>query len=110
MKVKDAFGSNAHLSEMVLKAYVSDLEDADLVMRPGEGCNHLAWQLGHLITSEVMLLEAIAPGKGVELPEGFAERHSKDAAEIDDPTHFFGKETYMDLFDQVRCRLQGGIG
>jgi hypothetical protein len=63
MNAKDAIRSSANLSSMVLKTYVSDLDDADLMRRPGDGCNHLAWQLSHLISSEVQLLENIAPGK-----------------------------------------------
>ena len=63
MNAKDAIRSSANLSSMVLKTYVSDLDDADLMRRPGDGCNHLAWQLGHLISSEVQLLENVAPGK-----------------------------------------------
>ncbi|MGI9474065.1 MAG: DinB family protein [Rubripirellula sp.] len=102
MNAKDALGSSANLSEMVLKSYVGDLEDGDLMRRPGEGCNHLAWQLGHLISSEVMLLESVAPGKGIELPEGFADAHSKEAAENDDPAQFHDKATYIELFDRVR--------
>ena len=70
MNVKDAIRSSANLSSMVLKTYISDLDDADLMRRPGEGCNHLAWQLGHLISSEVQLLESVAPGQAIDLPKG----------------------------------------
>ena len=79
MNAKDAIRSSANFSSMVLTSYLSDLDDADLMRRPGEGCNHLAWQLGHLISSEVHLLESVAPGKGIELPAGFADAHSKEA-------------------------------
>ena len=53
MNAKDAIRSSGNLSTMVLKTYISDLDDADLMRRPGEGCNHLAWQLGHLIASVI---------------------------------------------------------
>ena len=103
MNAKDAIRSSANLSTMVLKTYISDLDDADLMRRPGEGCNHLAWQLGHLISSEVQLLKMIAPGQGIELPDGFADAHSKEACDNDDPAGFHGKQTYVELFDQVRA-------
>ncbi len=80
MNAKDAIRSSANLSTMVLKTYISDLDDADLMRRPGEGCNHLAWQLGHLISSEVQLLDRVAPGQGTELPDGFAVRTRKRRA------------------------------
>ena len=109
MQVKDALGSSASLSDTVLKSYIGDLEDADLMRRPGEGCNHLAWQLGHLISSEVMLLESVAPGKGIELPEGFDEAHSKEAAGSDDASQFHDKATYTGLYDQVRAATKSAL-
>ncbi len=103
MNTNDAIRSSANLSSMVLKTYISDLDDADLMRRPGEGCNHLAWQLGHLISSEVRLLESVAPGQGIELPGGFADAHSKEACNNDDPADFCEKRTYVEIFDKVRA-------
>lgn len=103
MNAKDAIRSAASLSSMVLKSYISDLDDADLMLRPGKGCNHLAWQLGHLISSEVQLLESVAPGTGAALPDGFAAAHGKDVCSSDDPAGFHGKEKYVELFDAVRA-------
>ncbi len=103
MNAKDAIRSSANLSSMVLKTYISDLDDADLMLRPGDGCNHLAWQLGHLIFSEVHLLEMVAPGQGIELPDGFADAHSKEVCGNNDPANFHAKQTYVELFDQVRA-------
>lgn len=103
MNAKDAIRSSDNFSSLVLKTYISDLDDADLMRRPGEGCNHLAWQLGHLISSEVQLLDKVAPGQGVELPDGFAEAHSKEACSNDDAASFHGKQAYVDLFDKVRA-------
>lgn len=102
MDAKDAIRSSANLSSMVLASYISDLNDADLMRRPGSGCNHLAWQLGHLIASEVHLLASIAPGAGVELPEGFATAHARENAENDEPSAFLTKEQYQELWQQVR--------
>ncbi len=99
---KDAIRSSANFSSMVLNSYISDLDDADLLRRPGDGCNHLAWQLGHLIASEVQLLESVAPGQSIELPEGFAEAHSKEQTGNDDPSAFQSKQTYQSLHERVR--------
>ena len=102
MNVQAAIRSSATLSDTVLKSYISDVDDSELMTRPGEGCNHLAWQLGHLIASEVQLLEGIAPGKAIELPEGFVEAHSKEKTGDDDASHFMSKQEYIDLYDRVR--------
>ena len=109
MNAKDAIRSSANLSSMVLKTYISDFDDTDLMRRPGEGCNHLAWQLGHLISSEVRLLESVAPGQGIELPGGFADAHSKEACNNDDPAGFCKKQTYVETFDKVRAASQAAL-
>lgn len=103
MNTKDALKSTMDMSLFVLNAYLGDLNDADLMKRPGAGCNHLAWQLGHLISSESGLVNSICPGKGGELPAGFEERHAKDKTGIDDPKQFNTKQEYVDLFTQVRA-------
>ena len=109
MNAKDALRSSANFSTMVLKTYISDLDDADLMRRPSEGCNHLAWQLGHLISSEVQLLDKVVPGKAVELPNGFTESHSKEACNNDDPASFLGKQMYVELFDKVRAASSAAL-
>jgi hypothetical protein len=103
MKTKDAIRAADSLSTMVLNSYISDLDDGDLMRRPGAGCNHLAWQLGHLISSEVHLLEGIVPGKSVALPEGFDAAHSKDNRHSDDPSEFLSKTAYQDLLAKVHA-------
>jgi hypothetical protein len=103
MDTKEAIRASMDMSMFVLNAYVSDLSDAELMRRPGPGCNHLAWQLGHLISSEVSLLDSMFAGKAAQLPEGFADRHSKDTCGSDDPADFCTKQEYLDLFQQVRA-------
>ena len=103
MNTKDALRGTADMSAMVLKSYVGDLSDAELMQRPGPGCNHLAWQLGHLISSECSMLDSIVPGAAAKLPEGFDEKHSKETTAVDDPTRFCSKQEYLDLMEQVRA-------
>ena len=103
MNTKDAIRGTAQLSSMVMTSYVGDLSDADLMLRPGPGCNHLAWQLGHLVSSECNLLEGIQPGAAPELPEGFAAKHSKEATGVDDPSQFYTKQEYLDLMEKSQA-------
>jgi hypothetical protein len=79
------------------------------MQRPGPGCNHIAWQLGHLIASENQLLESVAPGAGITLPAGFAEKHDKERKDDDDPSHFCTKQEYLDLFDKVHAASRAAI-
>ncbi|HBE69489.1 MAG TPA: DinB family protein [Planctomycetaceae bacterium] len=101
MDAKGIIKSSMNLTDMVVKAYVGDLSDAELLRRPSEGCNHIAFQLGHLISSEIHLLSGITE-TDFNLPEGFAENHSGDAASSDDASKFLTGKEYMDLYDQVR--------
>lgn len=103
MNTKEAIRASMDMSLFVLNKYLSDLGDSDLLRRPGPGCNHLAWQLGHLISSEVNLVNGICPGKAASLPEGFAEQHAKDTAGCDDASKFCSKQVYLDLFQRVRA-------
>ncbi|MEO2046647.1 MAG: DinB family protein [Pirellulales bacterium] len=103
MNTQEAIGATFSTSSMVLNAYFSDLTDAELMTRPAAGCNHLAWQLGHLIASECHLLESLAPDSAAELPDGFAEQHGKENAGEDDASKFCSKQEYLDLFDKVRA-------
>ena len=52
MQAKDAIRNTFDMSDMVIDAYLKDLDDADLLVRPVVGMNHIAWQLGHLIKTE----------------------------------------------------------
>jgi hypothetical protein len=84
-------------SSMVLTTYISDLSDEELLTHPGVGCNHLNWQLGHLISSEVGLLEMVVPGAGATLPPGFAEKYTKETTQNNDLAAFATKEELIAL-------------
>jgi len=103
MNAQDAITATLQTSSMILNSYLGDMSDADLMCRPSKGCNHIAWQLGHLIASECSLLDSICPGAAAELPAGFAEKHSKETCGIDDASKFCTKAEYLDLFEKVHA-------
>jgi hypothetical protein len=97
--IKTALDSNRNMLTM----YLSDLSDADLLVRPTAGANHIAWQLGHLITAEANFVLPNVPGcVAPSLPAGFAEKHSKETSTKDSPADFFKKEEYLALLAKVR--------
>ena len=57
MNAKDVLLQTIGMGDHILNAYLGDLSDADLLLRPVEGQNHIAWQLGHLISSERSMVE-----------------------------------------------------
>lgn len=102
MDAKAAIRSNFNLSDMVFKSYISDLSDAELMKRPVEGCNHVAYQVGHVIASEVQLLAGIT-GTTTPLPDGFADQYAKENASSDDAASFLSGKEYVEIYDSVRA-------
>ncbi|GAB4159214.1 MAG: DinB family protein [Planctomycetaceae bacterium] len=103
MNAHEAIKASMHVPDMIVNSYLGDLTDEELFVRPTEGINHIAWQLGHLITSENGLIEQVCPGSMPALPEGFKEQHSKETATIDDPSAFRKKDEYLKLFAEQRA-------
>jgi len=102
MNAKDAIKTALTSTQDLLSKYLSDLSDADLVVRPVPKANHIAWQLGHLINSEVQMCKALPGAAYPELPAGFADQHSTAAAGVDPPKGFRSKADYLGLFNKVR--------
>lgn len=103
MDFKDAVRSSLNVADFMVQGYLADLTPEELLTRPAPYANHVAWQLGHLIVSERRLVEAAAPGAMPPLPDGFAERHTKDTAASDNPADFLSKDDYLKLAQQVRA-------
>ena len=109
MHAKDVIRQTLNLNESIVTRYLGDLDDADLLIRPVEGMNHIAWQLGHLISSERGMVEAIRPGTCPPLPEGFEANYDREDTTSDDPARFLSKDAYLDLVqrpargDASRC-------
>ena len=102
MDAKSAIKSALNCSEMISMSYLDDLTDEEMMQRPVEGCNHIKWQVGHLIASENQMIGACFPGKVPDLPNGFAEKYAPDQAANDDPAAFDSKETLLQLYRQQR--------
>lgn len=103
MDAKQALKMGIEMAEMVCNSYVGDLSDDELMKRPHAGCNHLKWQLGHLISSEHQMMAGMFPEVMPALPDGFADRYSKDAAASDDPAAFDSKDELMRVYKEQRA-------
>jgi len=101
MNAKESIRYMLESDQQMIGQYLSDLSDADLLVRPAPGANHIAWQLGHLIASEAGYFLSKVPGaKPPELPAGFAEQHDNKNAGSD--TGFASKDEYLKLFNTAR--------
>ena len=103
MELKDAVCKSMELSDFMVDKYVTDLTAEEMLTRPVPDANHIAWQIGHLIAAERMLVEGGMPGSMPQLPAGFAERHNKDTAKSDKPGDFLTKEEYLKLAKEIRA-------
>ncbi len=103
MNAKDAVRTSLTIADFMMESYLSDITPQEMLVRPVPDANHLAWQLGHLISAETRLVEAAVPGTMPALPEGFAERHTKDTAVSDNPADLLSKDEYLNLAKTVRA-------
>jgi hypothetical protein len=102
MNAKDAIRTALTSTQNLLAWYLSDLSDEDLLVRPVPNANHIAWQVGHLINSEVRMGQVLPGAAYPELPVGFAEHHTKETAAAEPPRGFGKKADYLGLFNRVR--------
>jgi hypothetical protein len=109
MKATDVVAAALKSSLDLLQMFVSDLTDADLLIRPVENANHPAWQLGHLIWTECGLAGACLPGTVYPtLPAGFKELHDTAGASRNDG--FSTKAFYLETLGTVRAATITGVG
>jgi hypothetical protein len=98
-------------TQFVFNRLLEDLSDDDLLVRPAPSANHLAWQLGHLIVSESRLIAGeIAAPNSPQLPPGFADNHSKEAAAKTGRDGFCTKGDYVTLFNEFRAATIAEVG
>jgi len=103
MDTKTAIKSAIDTANMISTAYLDDLTDEEMMHRPSPGCNHIKWQVGHLIVSENNMIDQCLPGSMPPLPDGFAKRYTKETSDSDNPDDFDNKATLMLLYEQQRA-------
>lgn len=103
MSAKQVAQHTLGVSDMIMEKYLTDLEPDAFLVRPIAGMNHLAWQIGHLISVERKLVEEIKPGSSPALPPEFDVKHAMDQHDIDDPARFHQKEEYLSLWKAQRA-------
>jgi hypothetical protein len=102
MNSRDAIKIGIDMADYVCMSYLNDLSDAELMHRPHPSCNHINWQIGHLVTSEHEMMASFPEAKMPPLPEGFAAKYHRDAATSDDPSKFATKSELMAAYKAQR--------
>jgi hypothetical protein len=103
MTAHDAIQLAISQTDGIVGMYLGDLSDAELLTRPVPGINHINWQLGHLIKSEHGMIEVIVPGSMPALPEGFAEKYTKDTAGSETAAAFCTKAELLEAMKAQRA-------
>ena len=102
MNSLQAIKNSIQTADMVCGAYLEDLTDEEMMKRPHPKCNHINWQVGHLIASDNMMANGCLPGTLPDLPEGFADKYSKETIGNDDQSAFHTKSELMDVYKKQR--------
>ena len=103
MNAREAVNLAMDSGQMIGLGYLDDMTDEELMHRPHPDCNHIKWQLGHLISSEHHIINGVLPGTMPELPEGFGERYTPETAKSDDASAFDSKEELLKLYNEQRA-------
>jgi len=103
MNAKEALKLSIDMGDFIASSYLEDLTDAEMMHRPTEKANHIKWQLGHLITAENGMINQISDGQMPDLPDGFAEKYTKETATNDDEAAFDSKEELMKQYQTQRA-------
>ncbi len=105
--IQESLGS----TQFLFNKYLEDLSDTDFLVRPVPGANHLAWQIGHLIHSEIMLVRSqVSDAKYPDLPADWADVHSPKTAGNEGPGGFRSKAEYLSIFNEVRGSTIANVG
>lgn len=90
-------------ADMVCGAYLGDLTDNEMMHRPHPACNHVNWQVGHLIVAEHQMMSSAKGYTMPALPVGMAEMYSKETQGCDDSSRFMTKDALMAAMKEQRA-------
>ena len=103
MNARDAIRTSIETADMISKAYLEDLTDDEMMHRPHEKCNHIKWQLGHLIASDYIMVNGCCPGAIPALPDGFVDKYGKETCTSDNAGDFHSKSELLELWSMQRA-------
>lgn len=103
MDAIEVIKKSLNMAEMVSMSYLGDLTDQELMQRPHADCNHINWQIGHLVAAENQMVQGLEGTEMPALPDGFAEKYSKETIKSDDASQFSDKESLMAAYKEQRA-------
>ncbi len=101
MKAAEVLATMLERNLAVVKMTLGDFTDDEMLVRPVEAANHVAWQLGHLVRSEHHMISQHNPSMPA-LPDGFADKFTKETQGTNQPGFFPGKHALLEQFETIR--------
>jgi hypothetical protein len=102
MPTKDEIKAALKSNQDTLNSFLADLSDQDITVRQRMTSSSIAWQIGHLITTEVGTGALVPGAEYPELPAGMKEVYGRETAGAAPPAESLKKAEYLDLFNKVR--------
>lgn len=102
MSAKDIIKYSFTMSNMVVDSYLADLTNEEWMKRPHAECNHVNWQVGHIISSNNFILTAAVPDSLPALPDGMSDQYAKEKATSDDASQFMSKDELLAVLAKQR--------
>jgi hypothetical protein len=109
MNARDAIKLGIDMADFVALGYLQDLTDEELMDRPHPKCNHVNWQVGHLVASDNQMIDQVLPGSMPPLPAGFSEKYTRETATSDDPQAFAKKEELLRVQKEQRAGVLAAL-
>ena len=109
MNAQKAIEANLDTAALIATGYLEDLTEEDLLHRPDPKANHIKWQLGHLIVSDYRMIDGCCEGALPPLPEGFAEKYTRETSTEDDPAQFHTKAEYLALYQSQTAAIKDAL-
>ncbi len=101
MNVEQLAKLSLETADQVCLGYLQDLSDDDLMRRPHSACNHLNWQVGHLIVAEHEMMNGVSAMP--PLPAGFVARYKKETQSSNRRQDFCGKDELLQVQKDQRA-------
>jgi hypothetical protein len=109
MNAIDSIKYTLKLTDMIVGMYLGDLTQDEMMKRPCEGGNHITWQIGHLLHSTIGVAADAMSTPLPALPEGFADKYTKETAASDNLADFHTKDELMSLYATQRDALLAAL-
>jgi uncharacterized damage-inducible protein DinB len=102
MNAKDVLKQTLTATQDMVAWFLADLSDQDLLVRPVPAANHIAAQLGHLISSETML-GAVLPGATYPALPAALKAAGGGMPKEDPQGGYLKKAEYLEWLGKVRA-------